>query len=64
MGGKAVIHTLVASAISLAAFVVLAKCGFSSDLSLFVSLGLAGALNIGRLATLNPELVLPTSCGS
>jgi hypothetical protein len=63
-GSKAIVQTLIASAISLAAFVALAKSGVSTDLSLIASLGIAGALNIGRLASLNTEHLLPTSCGS
>ena len=42
-------------------FTGLAAAGFATEASLFAALIVAGGLNIGILATLNGELLLPTS---
>ena len=57
---KPLINALLSTGASVLAFAMLRTTGLSPDISLLSSMILAGLLNIGRLASLNCEALLPT----
>ena len=58
---RPVLQALAVTGVGVLAFAGLSAAGFATEPSLFAALIVAGGLNIGALATLNGELLLPTS---
>ena len=58
---RPLLQALAVTAIGVLAFAGLSAAGFAVEPSLFTALTVAGGLNIGALATLNGELLHPTS---
>ena len=54
-------QALAVTGIGVLVFAGLSAAGFATEPSLFAALIVAAGLNIGALATLNGELLLPTS---